>query len=98
MTNGKMERHYFEEKKGLGIEGLHDAQTRISDVAGLLGAWSYEVPNIINAAEVHGAVCNAKAILDNARRDFEKVRWATSATDLDFDAWLIKHGHQDLVA
>ncbi|WP_373988193.1 hypothetical protein [Duganella sp. BuS-21] len=46
---------------------------------------------------IHEQVRVAKARLDNARRDFEKVRWSSSETDLDFNEWLTKHGHSDLV-
>ena len=97
MTKGKMERSYFEEKKQLSIDGIQEAQNTANDVVGLLSSWSYELPNIINAAEVHNYVRVAKAQLDNVRRNFEKVRWASANTDLDFDEWLVKNGNADLV-
>lgn len=50
---GKMERSYFDEKKKLAIDGLDHANQYIRDVVGLLRAWSYEVPSIIDPAEVH---------------------------------------------
>lgn len=97
MPNGKMERSYFEEKKQLTLEGIRRAQGTSAEVIGLLSSWSYDVPNIIDASEVHEYIRAAKAQLDNTRRNFEKVRWASANTDLDFDQWLIEHGNSDLV-
>lgn len=97
MTSGKMERSYFEEKKQLSLDGIQQAQDTASEVVGLLSSWSYDLPNIINATEVHEYVRAAKAQLDGVRRNFEKVRWASANTGLDFDEWLVKDGHTDLV-
>ena len=97
MSNGKMDRRYFEEKKELTLEGIQQAQDTAGEVIGLLSSWSYEVPNIFNAAEVHDSIRAAKAQLDGVRRNFEKVRWASTTTDMEFDEWLIKNGHPDLV-
>ena len=63
----------------------------------MLSSWSYEVQNIFDAAEVHENICVAKAQLDGVRRSFEKVRWASASTDIEFDEWLIKNGYPDLV-
>lgn len=97
MGNGKMEPDYFEEKKDLAIAGFHEAQLRIGETTGLVSSLNYDVPNIINAAGFHEEVLVIKSILDNVRRDFEKARWAATDNNLEFDAWLIKNGHQDLV-
>ena len=97
MSNGKMDRRYFEEKKELTLEGIQQAQDTAGEVIGLLSSWSYEVPNIFNATEVHDYIRAAKAQLDGVRRNFEKVRWASTNTDIEFDEWLIKNGHSDLV-
>lgn len=37
---GKMERHYFDEKKRLALEGVEHADQTASEVAGLLSSWS----------------------------------------------------------
>ncbi|MBB2488122.1 hypothetical protein H5407_23085 [Mitsuaria sp. WAJ17] len=97
MSNGKMERDYFEEKKQLTLEGIKHAQNTAEEVTGLLSSWSYDVPNIFNAAEVHEYIRAAKAQLDGVRRNFEKVRWASANTDLGFNEWLVENGHPDLV-
>lgn len=94
---GKMERHYFEEKKEMAIEGVQHANRSSAEVLGLLSSWSYDVPNIIDASAVHEQIRVAKAQLDGVRRNFEKVRWASVETDLEFNDWLLKHGHADLV-
>lgn len=97
MSNEKMERSYFEEKKELTLEGIKQAQDTAGEVIGLLSSWSYEVPNIFDATEVHEHIRVAKAQLDDVRRNFEKVRWASVSTDMEFNEWLIKNGHPDLV-
>lgn len=97
MTKGKMERSYFEEKKQLSLDGIQEAQNTANEVVGLLSSWSYDLPNILNAAEVHEYIRATKAQLDDVRRNFEKVRWASANTDLGFDEWLIENGHADLV-
>lgn len=97
MSNGKMERDYFDEKKQLSLEGIRHAQDTAGEVTGLLSAWSYDVPNIFDASEVHEYIRVAKAQLDGVRRNFEKVRWASANTNLEFHEWLIENGHSDLV-
>lgn len=97
MSKGKMERNYFDEKKKLSLDGIRHAQDTAEEVTGLLSSWSYEVPNIFNASEVHEYIRAAKAQLDGVRRNFEKVRWASANTDLEFDEWLTENGHSDLV-
>lgn len=97
MRNRKMDRSYFEEKKKLTLEGIEQAQGTAGEVIGLLSSWSYEVPNIFDGAEVHEHIRVAKAQLDGVRRDFEKVRWASESKDMEFNEWLIKNGHPDLV-
>lgn len=95
--SGKMERHYFEEKKELAIEGVQHANRTSAEVLGLLSSWSYEVPNIVDPEAVHEQISVAKAQLDCVRRNFEKVRWASVETELEFNDWLVQHGHADLV-
>ncbi len=67
------------------------------EVTGLLSSWSYDVPNIIDASQVHEYIRAAKAKLDGVLRNFEKVRWASANTSLEFNEWLVEHGHPDLV-
>ncbi|MDP2032030.1 MAG: hypothetical protein Q8K29_01330 [Polaromonas sp.] len=97
MGNEKMERGYFEEKKQLTLEGLEHAQRTAGEAAGLLSSWSYDVPNIFSASEVHEYIRVAKAQLDGVRRNFEKIRWASASTNLEFNEWLIENCHPDLV-
>ena len=97
MSNGKMDRSYFDEKKQLTLEGIRQVQAKAGEVTGLLSSWSYDVPNIFEAGEVHESIRAAKAQLDGVRRNFEKARWASVNTDLKFDEWLLENGHSDLV-
>ena len=97
MTRGKMDRSYFEEKKELSLDGIQQAQDTANEVVGLLSSWSYDLPNVVNSAEVHEYIRVAKAQLDGVRRDFEKVRWASANTELDFDGWLVENGQSDLI-
>lgn len=94
---GKMERHYFDEKKRLALEGVVHANQTASEVAGLLSSWSYEVPNIVEPGAVHEQIRVAKAQLDGVRYNFEKVRWSSAETELTLDEWLRKYGHPDLI-
>ena len=55
------------------------------------------MPNIFDATKVHEHIRVAKAQLDDVRRNFEKVRWGSVSTDMEFNEWLIKNGHSDLV-
>lgn len=97
MTRGKMERSYFEEKKELSLEGIQQARGTANEVIGLLSSWSYDLPNIVNASEVHEYIRTAKAQLDGVRRNFDKVQWASSNTKLEFDDWLTENRQSDLV-
>lgn len=93
----KMERNYFDEKKELATDGLARVVKAAGGLTSLIRSWSYEVPNVIDPNQIHEQIHSAKAELDNVRRDFEKVRWAAAETDIQFNEWLVKHGHADLV-
>lgn len=41
MIPGKMEQHYFDEKKELAIEGVEHASQTAAEIMGLLSSWSY---------------------------------------------------------
>jgi hypothetical protein len=97
MSAGKMERSYFDEKKEYALEGLDHANTTASYVVGMLSSWNYDVPNIIDPAAVHEHIQVAKAQLDGVRTNFEKLRWASANTDVDFDTWLQVNGCADLI-
>lgn len=92
-----MDRHYFENKKQLALEGIQKAQDTAGCATDLLSSWSYDVPNIFDASEVHECIRAAKAQLDDVRWNFEKIRWTSTNTDCEFNEWLIKEGHPDLV-
>lgn len=97
MSAGKMDRSYFDEKKEYALEGIGYANSTAAVVVGLLSSWSYDLPNIVDPAAVHEQIRVAKAQLDGVRTNFEKVRWASANTDLDFDEWLRSNGCADLV-
>jgi hypothetical protein len=97
MSAGKMDRSYFDEKKQYAIDGIDLANRTTSLVVGMLSSWNYDVPNIIDPSAVHEHLQVAKSQLDGVRINFEKVRWASANTDVDFDAWLRANGCADLV-
>jgi hypothetical protein len=97
IMSGKMEQQYFDEKKALAMEGVEHANQAAGEVMGLLSSWNYDVPNIVDPVAVHDQIRVAKAQLDNVRRNFEKLRWASAETDFEFNEWLEKHGHADLM-
>lgn len=97
MSAGKMDRSYFDEKKEYAIEAIDLANKTASLVVGMLSSWNYDVPNIIDPSAVHEHLQVAKSQLDGARTNFEKVRWASANTDVDFDAWLRANDCADLV-
>lgn len=97
MGNEKIEISYFEEKKELTLDGIKHAQDIATKIIWLLNAWSYELPDTLDATNIHEHIKMAKAQLDGARRNFEKARWASASTNMEFNEWLIKNGHSDLV-
>ena len=54
------------------------------------------MPGIIDAEKVHDTLKHAAASLDDARRNFEKARWASARTDADFESWLGNGQGRDL--
>ena len=74
MSKSKMDRAYFEQKKQYAIDGISHAQETVNDVKGLLSAWSYDLPDLINATDIHDVIRAGKAQLDGAMIDFEKTR------------------------
>ena len=93
----QMDRGYFDEKKQLALDGIEIAHRTASEVTGVLSSWNYEVPNIVDPSIVHDYIRVAKNQLDGARYNFEKVRWSSADTKLEFDEWLAQNGCSDLI-
>jgi len=92
----RMDESYFEEKKELAGGALKLAIEQASDAADVIAAATYALPDLTSPARVHELLRAAQLGLDAARRDFEKARWASSKTGLEFTDWLLKEGHADL--
>lgn len=92
-----MNESYFDEKKQFAVEYSQSAITRISDAVVAIEASRYGLPDLTAPSQVHELLRAAQGELNAARRDFEKSRWASAATELEFDDWLRKSGHDDLV-
>jgi len=95
--NGRMEKSYFEEKKGFALEALSDAIAKSQQAQHLVHSARYEMPNLTDPAAIHELARAAQMHLRSARRDYEKTRWADAITELEFEDWLRHHGHHDLV-
>jgi len=92
-----MDERYFEEKKGLAAEAIRSAIEKASEAATAVAASRYALPDLTAPSQVHELLRDAQLELSAARRDFEKSRWAFASTALEFDDWLRKFGHDDLV-
>lgn len=84
----RMDEDYFDEKKELACQGLSNAVKSIQSSVGLIKAWRYAMPELTNPEKLHDSLRHAELTVRNARRDFEKVRWASARTELEFEDWL----------
>lgn len=94
--SGKMDESYFEEKKELSLNSIQASEQLVSEARGLIAAMSYTLPNLMSPAEVHDLLKTAANQLTGVRRDFEKARWASTKTSVEFEAWLRQSGHGDI--
>jgi hypothetical protein len=92
-----MDEGYFDEKKGLALDSIRAAITQANDAALSVKASRYALPDLTSAEHVHELLKSAALRLTVARRDFEKARWATANTDVEFEDWLRQHGCVELV-
>lgn len=95
--SGRMEESYFDEKKQFALDAIKEAVSKFEVAAGLISAIRYEMPDLANPDQIHETLKSATAKCWSARRDFEKARWAATLTSLEFEDWLVKQGHADLV-
>lgn len=93
---GKLDEGYFLEKKEFALESLSLVTQRVSDASAAIAATSYDIPNLVNANEIHQLLKDAAHSLKGARRDFEKTRWAATSTSLEFEEWLTQEGCAEL--
>ena len=94
---GKMDPDYFQEKKEISLEALAFAVENVDKASAVIQAMKHNLPDLVSPTEVHDWLQSAAGQLISARRDFEKARWASVETDLEFNDWLRKAGHIDLV-
>lgn len=94
---GRMEKEYFDEKKGFALEAIEHAIAHATTAKKLIESTRYELPNLTDPEQIHESIRAAQSRLRSARYDFEKTRWADAPTSLSFDDWLREHGHSDLV-
>lgn len=95
--SGRMEESYFDEKKQYALGAIKDAVSNFEVASGLISAIRYEMPDLTSPDRIHENLKLVAAKCWSARRDFEKARWASVITNLEFEEWLIKQGHADLV-
>ena len=84
----KMDESYFDEKKELACETLTHAIQEAKASLELMQTARYTMPDLVNADSIHDMLRQAEVEIRSARRDFEKARWATARTELEFNKWL----------
>lgn len=93
---GQMEEQYYDEKKGLTLQSIGFAAGDMQEATVLITGTKYSMPDLVDPARVRDLLRNAALMLDAARRDFEKTRWAAARTALEFEEWLSANGCDDL--
>lgn len=93
---GKMDKGYFIEKQTFAVEAVAVAIERANFAVAAIQTANYDLPNLVNPNEVHDQLKSAVERLTSARRDFEKARWASVETNLEFDGWLREVGCAEL--
>lgn len=94
---GKMDKSYFLEKQAFAVEAVEAAIERGNTAIAAIQTVNYDLPNLVNSNEVHDQLKSAVERLNSARRDFEKARWASVETNLEFENWLSEAGCADLL-
>jgi hypothetical protein len=94
---GRMDNGYFAEKQERSGEWIKFALSRAEEASASIQAMRYGLPDVVAPKHVHEQLLGAKVELDSARREFEKARWANALVDMEFNDWLVKEGHADLV-
>jgi hypothetical protein len=94
--SGQMDESYYEEKKALSEQSLKAAIQQIESAAGLIESSRYSMPALIDANQVHDTLKYAAVLIESARRDFEKAKWASAKTNQEFDEWLRASGASEL--
>lgn len=75
---------------------LKESLNAVESVLRKVECWQYSVPMIFDADALHQKLEDAERAIRNARRDFEKVRWASSGSELEFEEWLSQGPYSDL--
>ena len=91
-----MDKDYFDGKKKMTCESLKESIGAVESVLGKVECWQYSVPMIFDVDALHEKLKDAERAIRNARRDFEKVRWASSRSDLKFEEWISQGPYSDL--
>jgi hypothetical protein len=93
---GPMDEGYFDEKRGLAQEAIECALKEASDALALIRSTRHFAPDMVESEQVHELLKMAALRLKSARRDFEKSRWASARTNVEFDDWLNNGPGHDL--
>ncbi len=86
----KMDKSYFEEKINASCECLEIASKYLQESIELIQNSHYDLPNLVDSKEVHDGLKLAIAGVLEAAIDFEKARWASTSTGLEFEEWVSK--------
>lgn len=92
----KMDEEYYNKKKELACESLRNAIKDTESALEQINKWRYPVRILLDVNELHETLKHAEVQIRSARRDFEKARWASADTRIEFDEWLKKGPGLDL--
>ena len=92
----QMNEPYCDEKKNLALASIRDAVSRAEEARCLIENISYSMPHLVNAAQIHELLDLSVRGLTSARRNFEKIRWVSANSGLEFKEWLNNNGYPDL--
>lgn len=84
----QMDESYFDEKKESACGSLNVAIQETTDALTLIQATRYAMLDLVSADQVHENLRIAEGLIRNARRDYEKSRWAAARTETSFDEWM----------
>jgi hypothetical protein len=88
----KMDKTYFAEKIEASCTSLETSAEYLQEVINLIRVTHYDLPNIVNAKQVHETLKTIAAQLNAAAIYFETARWASTSTKLEFEDWLNEQG------
>lgn len=91
-----MDESYYNGKKTLTLDDIRDAISQTQEAIRLIECDRYSMPDLNSSVQIHQLLDISARCLTSARRNFEKARWASANTSLDFKEWLEKNGYSEL--